>query len=249
MNPEKNRLMEQLLLQLIQNNDITSEYMQWAEHVDLDLTTPRIACLIEIKTQNITASYQQIAQIQSRISDLSVPISFNQLVILRPISDHNCYLVEQCDYFNKLFPQLNNSDIQIAIGEYFSQATNQIFLSYQSAKATLEEGKKYNPDKNIYCYKDFGLKILLNEIKSGWQQEQLKYLIQKLIKEDENGILINTLISWFENNMQPSTTAKTLMIHRNTLEYRLNKIAQITGLNLTKITDRMLLYIALHSVM
>ncbi|MBS9783000.1 MAG: helix-turn-helix domain-containing protein [Pasteurella sp.] len=249
MNIDQNRLTEQLLLQLIQNSDVTTEYVQWAEYLNIDLSISYVACLIETKNPNITSSYQEIAQIQSRISELSVPISFNQLLVLLAISDNDSTLTAQNNYFNKLFQQLDNPNIQLAIGEYFPQATNNIFLSYQSAKATLKEGKKYYPDNHIYCYKDFSLKILLNEIKPSWQKEQLNSLIQKLKKEDENGILSNTLITWFENNMQPSTTAKVLMIHRNTLEYRLNKVAQITGLNLAKITDRMLLYIALNITM
>jgi carbohydrate diacid regulator len=37
-----------------------------------------------------------------------------------------------------------------------------------------------------------------------------------------------------------------LYIHRNTLEYRLNRIAELTGLNLASFDDRLLLYIGLQ---
>ncbi len=63
---------------------------------------------------------------------------------------------------------------------------------------------------------------------------------------DNNGLLRRTLIAWFTHNVQPSATARALFIHRNTLEYRLNRISELTGLNLSQFDDRLLLYVALQ---
>jgi carbohydrate diacid regulator len=63
---------------------------------------------------------------------------------------------------------------------------------------------------------------------------------------DNNGLLRRTLIAWFTHNVQPSATARALFIHRNTLEYRLNRISELTGLNLGHFDDRLLLYVALQ---
>ncbi|MGO4612013.1 helix-turn-helix domain-containing protein, partial [Variovorax sp. 2RAF20] len=52
--------------------------------------------------------------------------------------------------------------------------------------------------------------------------------------------------AWFTHNVQPSATARALFIHRNTLEYRLNRISELTGLNLGHFDDRLLLYVALQ---
>ncbi|MCP3429983.1 helix-turn-helix domain-containing protein, partial [Opacimonas viscosa] len=40
--------------------------------------------------------------------------------------------------------------------------------------------------------------------------------------------------------------SKALFIHRNTLEYRLNRISELTGLDLGNFDDRLLLYVALQ---
>ena len=63
---------------------------------------------------------------------------------------------------------------------------------------------------------------------------------------DSNGLLRRTLVAWFSHNVQPSLTAKALFIHRNTLEYRLNRISELTGLDLSSFDDRLLLYVALQ---
>ena len=63
---------------------------------------------------------------------------------------------------------------------------------------------------------------------------------------DSNGLLLRTLKGWYANNLQASLAAKALFIHRNTLEYRMKRISEITGLNLDSFDDRILLYIALQ---
>ena len=45
----------------------------------------------------------------------------------------------------------------------------------------------------------------------------------------------------------PIATARALYVHRNTLEYRLNKISDLTGLDLSSTDARFLLYMALHT--
>lgn len=90
------------------------------------------------------------------------------------------------------------------------------------------------------------LPVLLNQFKDGWQKEELSRTINKLDAEDNRGILRKTLFAWFDNNMQAIATSQALFIHRNTLEYRLHKIAEITQLDLAKTDDKVLLYIALN---
>jgi carbohydrate diacid regulator len=55
-----------------------------------------------------------------------------------------------------------------------------------------------------------------------------KYLLSPLDHEPE---LLATLDAFFVENCCPSSTAKRLSIHRNTLSYRLDKIFSLTGLD------------------
>lgn len=69
--------------------------------------------------------------------------------------------------------------------------------------------------------------------------------LARLKSMDNNGLLRRTLAAWFRHNVQPLATSKALFIHRNTLEYRLNRISELTGLDLGNFDDR-LLYVALQ---
>ena len=57
--------------------------------------------------------------------------------------------------------------------------------------------------------------------------------------------LQNALTTPDRNNLV-AIVSLTLFIHRNTLEYRLNRISELTGLDLGSFDDRLLLYIALQ---
>ena len=70
--------------------------------------------------------------------------------------------------------------------------------------------------------------------------------LARLKSMDNNGLLRRTLAAWFRHNVQPLATSKWLFIHRNTLEYRLNRISELTGLDLGSFDDRLLLYVALQ---
>ncbi|PPS57997.1 hypothetical protein CRX72_09585 [Pantoea sp. BRM17] len=63
--------------------------------------------------------------------------------------------------------------------------------------------------------------------------------LEKLRSIDTNGLLRRTLLAWFSHNVQPGATARALFIHRNTLEYRLNRISELTGLDLGNFDDRL----------
>lgn len=60
-----------------------------------------------------------------------------------------------------------------------------------------------------------------------------------------NTDLVPTLEAFFEQNANASQTARALYVHRNTLNYRLQRIAEITGLDLDDAEARLALQLAL----
>ncbi len=70
--------------------------------------------------------------------------------------------------------------------------------------------------------------------------------IQKLraIDKEKNTDYCNTLRTYLENERSIPKTSEALIIHRTTLQYRLEKIAQLTHLNLDSRDVRMYLNIS-----
>lgn len=53
----------------------------------------------------------------------------------------------------------------------------------------------------------------------------------------EDGDLVESCMSLFENDLNISLAAQKLYMHRNTLLYRIKKIKRLTGLEVTKFSD------------
>lgn len=63
------------------------------------------------------------------------------------------------------------------------------------------------------------------------------YLINKIIDENMGEELLNTLLVYINKNGERNKVARELHIHRNTLNYRLNKIEEITNLKFNNYID------------
>lgn len=70
--------------------------------------------------------------------------------------------------------------------------------------------------------------------------------LQALLAQDRRGDLLKTLSVWFGAGMRMAPTAKALAIHRNTLDYRMQRIAGLCGVDLGNTDDCVRLYLALQ---
>jgi carbohydrate diacid regulator len=70
--------------------------------------------------------------------------------------------------------------------------------------------------------------------------------VERIRAHDRKGIYLETLSCWFAHDLNLQATAQALNIHRNTLDYRLNRIAELSKLNLSRLEDRVQIYIALQ---
>ncbi|WP_121640446.1 sugar diacid recognition domain-containing protein [Virgibacillus sp. Bac330] len=110
--------------------------------------------------------------------------------------------------------------------------------SFSQAVKASEHADGTNP---VVFEADLRFEMLEHEISAQTKETFICRTLKELVKEEE---LMKTLASWFSHDMQMQVTANTLHIHKNTLHYRLNRIAEITNLNLKKLDDVMLLYMA-----
>lgn len=117
-------------------------------------------------------------------------------------------------------------------------------VSYHSAQTALRIGRARHSGQRLIEYQQLALPVLLSGLDAGWQALQLRRPMASLQAHDKHGQLRRTVNAWFANNEQAQASADALHIHRNTLDYRLRRIADITGLDLARSEDRFLLYVS-----
>lgn len=117
-------------------------------------------------------------------------------------------------------------------------------VSYQSAQAAARIGRRRHPDARAHSYYGLALPVLLSGLDAGWQASELRRPLARLGRDRGGAGLLHTLQTWFACDESAAATAAALAIHRNTLDYRLRRIEALTGLDLARSEDRLLLYVS-----
>lgn len=114
---------------------------------------------------------------------------------------------------------------------------SRIFNSYQEALIAVGNVDKH---KNFVKYEDLTLGMLLGALPRSVKKRYLERTISGLDGED-----IHFLKIYYSANLSIQWTAAQLFLHKNTVQYRLNRINKITGLNPRVFEDAVVLYLAL----
>lgn len=259
---QETRLREELVIDLLQSKELSKRHYEWAQRLGIDLKVPRVAIVFGIDSENlkVEVAIDEIKLLQDflvaqNIGCLFAIRSLTEMIVLSPalnqygrwdIEEHKKRLAQLVT----LTEQRGKLNIRTALGRFFKEEIegnhNHLAYSYQTAYTALMLGKQQIPEVKNYYYQDMLLPVLLNSLNSGWTASEFSIPLNKLKSQDSSGVLQKTLRAWFKHNLQMGNTAKALHIHRNTLEYRLTKVASITGLDIELLDDRLLMYIALQ---
>ncbi|HAE44397.1 MAG TPA: CdaR family transcriptional regulator [Lachnospiraceae bacterium] len=121
----------------------------------------------------------------------------------------------------------------------------QLPVSYRQAKLSLEIGSLFYRGKRIHSYDKLGIGHLLYQVPPEVCRKYLNdvFLLQKPDELDRE--LVMTANAFFDNNLSIAETARQLFVHRNTLIYRLDKLAKNSGLDIRSFEDALTFKIGL----
>lgn len=199
----------------------TQQIIQRGLHYSIELTKPAQVIYIE----NI-----------STLSELE--LSHKALFKLSPAS--YCVILQDERAFASLI-----KDIRIAIPSAYiaiSKWNVSIAESYLQAKSAMRILKGLNMDERFIDYANCEFTSDMLRLSRG---QLINEHTMQLMKCDDE--MIQTLQVYLNCNLNLNETASKLMIHRNTLSYRLNKIHALTGKDPKKFIDRIeLIFMLIH---
>jgi DNA-binding PucR family transcriptional regulator len=82
-------------------------------------------------------------------------------------------------------------------------------------------------------------------IKSGINNKELQHAIHFIDSIKEDAELFHTIKTFFECNLNVSLAAKKLYIHRNSLQYRIEKFNERTGIDIKHFKGAVTTYLAM----
>ncbi|MCC7600437.1 helix-turn-helix domain-containing protein [Janthinobacterium sp. FW305-129] len=258
------RYREEFVFQLVYRTGISDASMQaWAARLAVDLRVPRAMFVLEIPDagegpgERLDQVLTQLQQVQSDLSArwpalLMAVVSPGELVLLDAFPASGPQQARAAQARQRLLELHQVAQQALAPAATLSMGValpglDGATASYESAKQTARVGRARDGAQATFSYLELSLPVLLSGLQDGWQAEQLRQTLARLQAHDRKaGTLMRTLAAWFRHHSHPMATARALHIHRNTLDYRLQKIAELTGLDLDDTDDRLLLYVALQ---
>lgn len=114
-------------------------------------------------------------------------------------------------------------------------------LSFQKEKEYFSFGQKYIVDAKV-----FSLERIFPTYLAYHLPDELTQMLNQVISEvfHDDPEMFSTIKVFLENNLNASVTAKKLYIHRNTLQYRIDKFVEKTGIGLKDFYGAFTVFIA-----
>ncbi len=129
--------------------------------------------------------------------------------------------------------------IKIGVGG-IAHGASELPLFYAHAKSALIGGAEFDPNSDIYSYKEYALIKALSELTSSTKEKYVKTVLDRnyrAVLADEE--LMTAADSFIKHSLNISEASRSMYVHRNTLIYRIDKIEKMTGLNIRNFNDAM----------
>ena len=95
--------------------------------------------------------------------------------------------------------------------------------------------------RRIVYFKELSLECLLGSVEVN---RELEELMRRLEECGEEGGLLETIVAYAAHTGSMAQVCEVLHIHRNTLNYRLGRLEELTGYQPRCMRDLMMLYLA-----
>jgi len=222
---------EELVLQLISADiEQQSQLALIAQRLNIDISEPRIVAIIKLMPKG--NNHITLEHMQHLVHLLEYP-ERNNLVGILSVSEHQVVVLKPASLVHDCWDPIKEKQ----------RVRSLIKQSFQTAKTTLEVTRKLKG--TMFFYHDHQLPVLLSSIHyDSWQRTRLQAPLVLLAQHDKQGLLLRTLENYLLSDCDPAQTCQSLHIHRNTLRYRLEKIQQITSININTLDGKIQFYLA-----
>ncbi|WP_416825465.1 PucR family transcriptional regulator [Ectobacillus polymachus] len=249
---EENRFQE-FFWQLLTGHVTTPEVIHEHFHALKIVPSPCYAVIVFQFQHDVTRKQeQQISNLLKTSQPLKIMLhtmDFNQLIMLvaLPMVDEP---YSELDHFITTFTRklLDRYNVDVKVGgSSIYDDYQQIKKAFQESLTVLSIKEKFAMEtQNIFNYQKLGIyqlfDIILEKYKSERHENQsLKKL--HLYDQKNHSNLVETLEVYLDKDTNIPETAKELVVHPNTLTYRLKRITEIGDIDFKDPNQKMMLYI------
>jgi sugar diacid utilization regulator len=238
-----------------------AETGRWARHLGYDTGRDHHVLSIALEpghaTQDGAALTQRAAAsaetfLTTRAPDAIISVRDSEVVVVLPTGGHDgtgpraVKLGTLCvGRLGELFPEVATT---VGIGGP-CRGPEEIRHSYAQARRTVETVRRMGRAGRVVAFGDLGIHRLLLQVPDlaelrGFADEVLGKLSAG--DRDQFPVYLATLACYFKENASPQRASQVLHVHPNTVTYRIRRVEEITGLDLSSYRDRLMTQVALE---
>ena len=232
----RERVLETLLRDLLNYDaDHLDDITLRARDFGFDLTLPRRAVLVEVagaeqpeESPASSAPLRLIREVFQNAQDISASLSSVSYIVLRRRTDGSDTVGRDdlLDLAERIRAQVGRRT-RIGIGG-IAHSVDQIATSYAEARTALRLGASTGRE-SPYDIDDLRVEQLVAALPRRLRTRVGDDIIGSLRETGDWPATRSTVIAWVESGFVLVDAARTLNVHRNTLVYRLRRIATATG--------------------
>lgn len=192
----------------------------------------RTTCTLETDLFSILSTIAPLVR-----NDIILSDGYQSAVMIREISNHETEdLVDFTDAVIGTLEGEGITGIRAGIGREMPDASG-LRRSYLEAISALHIGEVYKSSGKVYLYTKQTLERVVDCIPSERQKRIRQEFFSRNDEEPLSEEMLETIRVFFRNDLNLTAASKQLFIHRNTLNYRLDKIKKEFGLDLRSFQD------------
>ncbi len=177
--------------------------------------------------------------------DCLIELSESETVLLK---ETNEMTDEDCAEYSRAVIEMAEAEAGISLFAGISgmHTLQSIPKGLQEARKAIALGCRFRMKGPVFQFDRQALQRLMAEIpaenRKAWTLSVLPEQVNRLLTAE----IKETVQAFFQNDLNLSTTARQLYVHRNTLTYRLDRIRRETGLDLRKFHDAVVFQLAME---
>jgi DNA-binding PucR family transcriptional regulator len=152
---------------------------------------------------------------------------------------------EALGHARRTFPE---AVLTIGVGGRCREST-EVARAYAQARRTIEAARRLGRQGQVVAFEDLGIHRLLLQVPDlGELRSFADEVIGRLsaYERKHNSGYLRTFATYLRENGSLQRAARQLHVHPNTVTYRLNRVQEITGLDLGRYQDRLMAQVALE---
>ncbi|MFJ1341146.1 sugar diacid recognition domain-containing protein [Pseudomonas caricapapayae] len=230
---------DDLLALLLGGSGDSPRLVDEARQLGLKPQLPRVPCLFEL--DNGPAAETLASWLMSRYPDSwCVSPARQSLLWCRPAS----VTLDEPRLLEKL--QRHGWQVQRLASGSPAQSLEQLRRGYRRVRDLQAYGREVLPNERILTLARYRLPALLWRHRNDDALDELLEPLQRIRAKDNSGQLLATLRAWCAHDGQSQACADALGIHRNSLRYRLERIAELSEVDPLRLDGMLSLYLGLQ---